>query len=64
MNNTQLVDLSMKEMLTVAGGDDADPRIKCFLLGAGFAVGILTGPSGYVWAALAGYEAYESGCLT
>ena len=30
MNNTQLVDLSMTEMLNVSGGDDLDgPKLKC-----------------------------------
>ena len=65
MNDTRLVDLSMTEMLTVSGGEDLEgPKLTCYLLGAGFAVGIVAGGlAGWVGAALAANEAHNQGCL-
>jgi len=59
--NTQLIDLSADEMLTVGGGDG--DALTCYLLGAGFAVGVLSGPAGWVAALIAADKARTSGCL-
>jgi len=65
MNNTQLVDLSVTEMLNVSGGDDLDgPKLKCYLLGAAFAAGLVAGGWALVGSAYVAYDAYQSGCLT
>jgi len=59
MNNTLLNDLSVREMLTVAGGEDG-PRLTCFIDGAAFAgsllllgtspLGAIAGVAGAAWA--------------
>ena len=64
-NNTQLVDLSMTEMLTVSGGDDLDqPKVKCYLLGAAVGASLVVGGWALVGGAYAAYTAYDNGCLT
>lgn len=60
MNNTQLIDLSVEETLTVAGGED---KLTCFVLGAVFAGGLLSGPGGWLGSLWAADSARREGCL-